>query len=910
MNKYKRPLLLLAGAFLVSSLSGCEKSTEPATTTSTDTVVSAALALPEQPPSARLPEGISPSHYKLQLTIDPREATFSGTAEIEIVLAGSTNFFWMHGNELDVSVARAILADGETVDLQWQQASDTGVVKVTAVQPLPAGKLLLQLEYNAPFNTNLEGLHTVTEGGRTYAFTQFEATSARLAFPSFDEPGFKVPFDIELIIPAEYSGIGNTPIVAESAAAEGYKTLTFATTKPLPTYLIAFAVGPFDVVEWEPVPASALRSEPLPLRGITAAGKGDDIRFALKNTAAIVLEMEDYFDTPYPYAKLDIIAVPDFSAGAMENAGAITYREELILLDEKASVGQKRGFFGVHAHELSHQWFGNLVTPVWWEDIWLNESFATWNSSIILDRLFPDEKYRDALQNGVSRVMPNDSLATARQIREPITRHADIGSAFNGITYQKGAGVLSMFESFLGRDNFRDGIRHYMKIHAFGNTSAEDFIGAIADANPQVSGEDLREAFRTFIEQPGLPFISTQLSCTDEGATLEVSQQRYLPTGSTGSSNQTWVIPACVTLYEGGESSAQCFLLKDAAETITLNTERCPEALLPNTGGTSYYRWSLPAPQWAALLASFDQLSITEQISVASSLSAALNNVSMTIEEYLQAVPAITRSDSWRVAIAPRTDLYKIKEYVANEEERLALEAKLREWYQPRLDELNALPSLRPDQEQFRMFMMSTLAIGAHDPAIRKELAEMGALFTGFGGDEKIHHDAIDPNLSYVALLVATDEYGKPFTDLLWKLFKASDNANDRNYLLRAMASSIDPEIAEAVRGRILSPDLKDNEVNSILYRQMGRAENREAMWGWTQENMQALLERTPNQRKGQLPSIFDTFCTLEHASQIEAVFNPMIDTLQSGPRNLANSLETIRLCAAFVAAHTTETGQ
>lgn len=910
MNLYKRTLLLLAGAFLVSSLIGCEKSTEPATITSADTPIPGALALPKQPPSARLPEGVSPGHYSLRLNIDPRESNFSGTVAIDVVLTGSTDFFWMHGNDLEVSSAIAVLASGETVDLQWQQATETGVAKITAAQALPAGKLLLQIEYIAPFNTNLEGLHTVTEGGQAYAFTQFEATAGRLAFPSFDEPGFKVPFDIELTIPAEYSGISNTPITSESAATEGYKTLTFATTKPLPTYLIAFAVGPFDVVDWEPVAASPLRSEPLPLRGITAAGKGDEIRFALKNTAAIILEMEDYFDTPYPYAKLDIIAVPDFGSGAMENAGAITYREELILMDENASVGQKRSFFGVHAHEIAHQWFGNLVTPVWWEDIWLNESFATWNSSIILDRLFPDQKYRDALQNGVSYVMPNDSLASARQIREPITRHEDIGSAFNGITYQKGSGVLSMFESFLGRDNFRDGIRHYMKIHAFGNTSAEDFIGAIADANPQVNGKDLREAFRSFIEQPGLPFVSTSLNCTDNGVSLEVSQQRYLPTGSTGSSNQTWVIPACVSMIENGESSSQCFLLKDATETIPLNTERCPDALLPNTGGTSYYRWSLPAAQWKGLLTSFEQMSITEQISIASSLSAALNNGSMSIEDYLQAVPTITRSDSWRVAIAPRTDLYKIKDHVADEEERAALEVRLREWYQPRLDELNALPSLRPDQEQFRMFIMSTLAIGAQDPAIRKELAEMGVAFTGYGGDEKLHHEAVDPNLTYIALLVATDEYGKPFTDLLWKLFKESDNANDRNYLLRATANSIDPGIAKTVRGRALSPDLKDNEMPSILYGQMSRAENREAMWAFAKEHMADLLERIPTWRKGYIPSYFDNFCSREKANEIEAEFRPMIDTLESGPRNLANSLETIRLCAAFVDNHKTTPGE
>ena len=908
MNKN---LLTITIALLASLLIGCGDSTAPISEETATAVATAnLLSLPEQPPSARLPKAVYPTHYRLHLNIDPRETSFSGSAEIDVVLDGSSHFFWLHGGELDVSSARATLASGETIDLQWQKASPTGVAKLSASEPLPAGKLSLQLEYSAPFNTSLDGLHTIEQGGISYAFTQFEATAARLAFPSFDEPGFKVPFDISLTVPVDYSAIANTPVVSETAAGEGQKTLKFATTKPLPTYLIAFAVGPFDVVEWTPIAASKGRATPLPLRGITTRGKGDEIRFALENTAAIVLEMEDFFDTPYPYAKLDIIAVPDFSAGAMENAGAITYREQLILLDDSASVGQKRGFFGTHAHELAHQWFGNLVTPTWWDDIWLNESFATWNANIILDRLYPDEKYRNALQDSVSYVMRDDSLASARQIREPITRHEDIGSAFNGITYQKGGGVLSMFESFLGRDNFRDGIRHYMKVYAFGNTTADDFIGAIADANPQVNGEDLRAAFHSYIDQPGLPVVSAELNCSNEGVSLNLSQQRYLPVGSEGSPDQTWVIPACVSMLEGDESKSQCFLLKEQSETIALNTERCPDALLPNTGGTSYYRWSQPARQWAPLLASFDKLSITEQISVASSLSAAVNAGTMNLRDYLAAVPPITRSDSWRVAIAPRADLYKIKEFVASEEERLALEGKLREWYQPRLDELNSMESLRPDQEQFRMFMMSTLALGAHDPVIRSQLAEMAAAYTGFGGDELLHDDAIDPNLTYIALLVATDEYGKPFTDLLWKQFRASDNAHDRVNLLSAMAYSIDPDIAETMRGRILSPDLMDNEISPIIWGQMGREKNRGPMWDWTKVHMAKLLERIPNWRKGQVASYFNTFCSRDQADDIETVFSPMIDTLESGPRNLANALETIRLCAAFVDSHKTAAGE
>jgi alanyl aminopeptidase len=864
-------------------------------------------AYPAEPPSARLPAAVAPTHYDLHLAIDPRETRFSGEVAIEVSLDQPRDFLWMHGNQLEVTQARAILEDGSEIPLSWEQALPTGTARVAAARTIPAGSSTLEFSYTAPFNTSLEGLYKVESGGEQYAFTQFEATSARLAFPSFDEPAFKVPFDIRLTVPEAHAAITNTPERSVEHHADGSKTLTYATTKALPTYLIAFAVGPFDVVEWEAIPADGHRDRAIPLRGITTRGKGDEIHFALENTAPIVLEMEDYFDTPYPYAKLDIIAVPDFSAGAMENAGAITYREQLILLDENAPVSQRRGFFVTHAHELAHHWFGNLVTPVWWDDIWLNESFATWNASIILDRLYPDEHYRESLLTSSNRVMTNDSLASARQIREPITRHEDIGSAFNGITYQKGGGVLTMFEAFLGEDRFRDGIRHYMKEYAFGNTTAHDFIGAIADANPQVEGDDLKAAFRSFIEQPGLPMLQVELNCGAEGPSLTLEQQRYLPAGSTGSTEQTWVVPACVSALEGDNSSSQCFLLESAQQTVALDGERCPEAILPNAGGASYYRWSLPPEQWAPLLARFDQLDNSEQISVAGSLSAALNDGSLALEDYLEAVGPVTQADTWRVAIAPRADLYKLRDHVLQGADREALEARMRQWYRPVLAELNALEERSPDQQQFRMLVMSTLALGAGDPEIHRELADYGATLTGFGGDEQLHLDAFDPNLRYIALLAGVEAHGKPFTDLLWRHFTASDNALLREYLLGAMAWSTDPEVAAAMRERILSPELRDNEIFAIFRGQMEHAETRDAVFEWTGEHLDEVLARVDSWRKGQLPAQFDAFCSEEAAERVEATFAPIIDDLESGPRYLANSLETIRLCAAFAALHRPE---
>lgn len=907
MDLLKRTLLavFILGVVLTACTNIDQQRSEP----SPDVVSQQAQPLALTPPAARLPEGVAPTHYSLHLDIDPRKERFSGSVSIEIELAGSTDLIWLHGVDLEVESASAILPDGAIVPLAWEQVNAVGAAKLTASSMLDEGKVILELDYTAPFNTSLEGLYKVVQGADSYAFTQFESTSARLAFPSFDEPAHKVTFDLSITIPENYVGITNTPQRSERLLEGQRKTLIFATTKPLPTYLIAFAVGPFDVVEWVPMPSTSLRAQDLPLRGITTRGKAQEIHYALKNTADIVTALEKYFDTPYPYAKLDIIAVPDFGSGAMENAGAITYREQLILLDEKSPVNQKRGFFVTHAHELAHQWFGNLVTPVWWDDIWLNESFATWNSHIILDTLYPDEKYRNSLQNSASRVMRKDSLATARQIREPILRHEDIGSAFNGITYQKGGGVLSMFESFLGPDNFRKGIRHYMKAFAFGNTTADDFIGAIADANPQVAGEDLRAAFNSYIEQPGLPLIGAQLKCSSEGAQVELHQQRYLPAGSEGSSDQTWTIPVCLSSIHTEESTSECFLLKQQRETIALKNKACPSALLPNTGGSGYYRWSLPPQQWLSLMESFDTLSISEQISVANSLSAALNNGSVTLDEYLEVVPKITTSKSWRVAMAPLSDLYKIKDFVANADEKKVIQDKLRQWYQPQLDRLNALPNRRSDEEQFREFAMSALAHGAEDTTVRASLVASAIAYTGFEADEQFHPEALETDLRRLALNVAAQELGQPFADLLWQHFLKEDNAQLRQYLLYAIAQSPDPAVAAAIRGRVLSPQLRDNEIPNIFYGQMSQEKNRRAAWEWSEQNMAAILERISTRKKGQVPRYFSSFCDRARAGEIEDFFQPMINELESGPRYLANSLETIRLCAAFVELHSSREG-
>ncbi|RLQ22641.1 M1 family peptidase [Seongchinamella sediminis] len=852
-------------------------------------------------PDGLLPDNAAPLHYSLHLRVDPREDSFSGEARIRTSLQRASDELYLHGRSLQISDAGAVLDSGESIALDWQQLTESGVVHLTAGQELPAGELTLTFSYRAPFNTSLEGLYRVDKGELAYAFTQFEATSARLAFPAFDQPGFKVPFDLKLTVPREQVGIANTPQIAEAAAGGGWKTLTFATTKALPSYLVAFAVGPFDVVEWEPIPASRVREREVPLRGITTRGRGAEIHYALKYTAEILVAMEQYFGTAYPYTKLDIIAVPDFASGAMENAGAITYREQLILLDESSAQFDKYNYFNTHAHELSHQWFGNLVTPAWWDDLWLKESFATWHAHITLDELYPDGHYLDALFNGSAWAMNEDSLASARRIREPIVHHEDIGAAYDGITYAKGGGVLAMFEEFLGRENLRRGIRLYMQKFAWKNTTADDFMAAITEANPQADGEVLQEAFRSFIEQAGVPVLAMALDCDGDRPRLALSQQRYLPLGSRGSADQSWTIPACITLFTESGPRQQCFIAAGASQSVDLDSERCPQALLPNSNGSSYYRFNLPGDQWQALLQRFDQLSTHEQISVAGSVISALNAGAMAMEDFLAAAPVIAGSDSWRVSIRPRDSIYRLLDHGSTPAQKQQLQTLLASWYRPQLEQLDALESLTPDQNQYRVFMQSTLALRAGDEALLQALTEMAKRYTGYADDGQIHPGRIDSNYAYIALLAGVKTLGKPFTELLWQQFLAEENVTLRERHLQALARSEDPGVAAQLRAAILSPEVAVNEFGYIISGQMDVPEHQQAMWQWMQENFDAVIARIPTWQKGQTPHYFDSFCSEEDAASVEAVFSPLIADYESGPRYLAKSLEKIRLCAAYV---------
>jgi alanyl aminopeptidase len=374
----------------------------------------------------------------LSLTIIPELDTFSGTAVIGIKLDQPSTTIWMHGENLNVTSIHATHATAR-IPATWEQQTSDGVVRVELQEALPAGRSTLHVEYTADFDTPLRGLYRVESKGHAYAFTQFESISARLAFPCFDEPRFKTPFDVTLTVPADQMAAANTPVDRAIKLPEGLQRISFMPTAPLPTYLVAWTVGPLDVVSGPTIPPNEGRPFPVPLRGIATKGQGEQLRYALDRTGEFVEALEDYFGIPYPYRKLDLVAVPDFSAGAMENVGLITFREWLLLIDEdRATENQRRAFAYVLAHELAHQWFGNLVTMPWWDDIWLNEAFATWMGSKVVQTLHPEYRADLGSLASAQRAMRLDSLTSARSIVQPIESNHDIKNAFDAITYEKG----------------------------------------------------------------------------------------------------------------------------------------------------------------------------------------------------------------------------------------------------------------------------------------------------------------------------------------------------------------------------------------------------------------------------------------------------------------------------------------
>lgn len=853
----------------------------------------------EAPPLGRLPSDVRPLRYKLNLSIDPAQERFGGSVEIAVELQKQRDVIWMHGRGLNVKLAEVVTEGRPTLPVRLETMSPQGVAALRLPSAIGPGKASIRIVYDAPFGKRGQALYKVESGGKPYAFTQMEATFARQAFPCFDEPAWKTPFEVTLIVPKDAAAIANSREVQSGEAPGGQRRVTFAPTEPLPTYLIAFAVGALDVVSAPAIPANAVRKRPLPLRGVAAHGRGKELAYALARTGPILGVLEQYFGTEYAFDKLDIIAVPNRN-GAMENVGAVTFSEYLLLLDEaRAPIQQQRLYGEVMAHELAHMWFGNIVTMPWWDDIWLNEAFASWMAARAVQAWRPADQADVALLRDVHDAMAVDSLTTARQIRQPVNDHNDIENAFDYITYSKGGGVLAMFERWLGRDVFQKGIREHIARRHFGTATADDLLAALSSA----AGRDVGTPFRTFLNQSGAPLVEATVACgSDKKSALQLKQSRYLPLGSTGDAGRTWQIPVCARYGVGPKVSEACTLLADREGTLALPGGACADWVMPNADAAGYYRWSLPAADLEKLRKVIGAQSVRERMSFVESVRSGFARGTIPAADALAALEPLARDPHPDVASGPMGLLRVAREWAAGDAAAVAaIEAYGRKIYAGAAKDLgwDAKKGETPERQLLRQQVLGFLAMSARDPAARAEAQKRGKAYVGFGGDNKLHPEAVDPNLAELALVVAVQDGDAALYDAVLAKLATVEEAVIRGRLVTALASATRPELAARSRDLLLDPRVLSVEILGMINTQLGELEVREATWKWMQEHLDPLLARMPPVRAGRLPNATRVFCDADHGKAVEAAFSPRVGSYDGAPRNLGYALELIRLCAA-----------
>ena len=775
-------------------------------------------------PKGPLPRTVVPSLVQLELQLDPKQERFSGVTRIEAEVKEATGTIWMHGRDLDLKQITALLPGGKRIALKSESVDVSGVLKLTAAEPIPAGKATLEIHFEAPYG-QLQGAYRVKPDGHDYVITQMEPLGARNTFPGFDEPSFKQPWDITLIVPQDDVAVANSAETKTESLGNGWKKVSFARTEALPSYLIAFAVGPWDVPKGPDIPATAIRKTPISLRGIAAKGQGERMKYTLDNTPVIVTKLEEYFGTPYPFDKLDNVAAPDFWAGAMENAGLIVYRDTLMFPDERSTPRERQSYWGVSAHELAHQWFGDLVTMKWWDDLWLNEAFATWMGTKITGQLQPGFHADRGLLEGALEAMSEDSLVNTRRVHEPIHDFTDIQAAFDGITYQKGGAVLSMFETYIGETQFRDGVRNYLKAHARGNATSGDLIAAVAAQSKDPAGVDA--AFKSFIDQPGVPYVKVDVDCDGTSPSLRIEQQRYLPLGSGASANQSWGLPFCVRYEDNGQVREECSLVNQAKAVVPLKQAKsCPAWVMPNAHGHGYYRYALTGDAGTKLGAAFAKLDEREQRVYADSLEAAFHAGSIDAATYLASVPQLASAEVRQTATAPMGTLIWMKEHLAkNEAEQQAIAAYARKVYEPRLQAigLEAKPGEADDTRILRRALIGFLYHTGESPTLTQELVTRGRAVIGLKADGSVGSGALNPDatprdLRALSVEAAARAGDKATFDLLEKHLRATQDAAIRNELIAALGTVTEPALAERARNLILEKGLlRRNEIGPML---------------------------------------------------------------------------------------------
>lgn len=847
----------------------------------------ATAALSADVPTLRLPEGVRPVKYAAELTLLPDSPNFQGKIDIDVSFSAPSKLFYLNARDLKVSAAYA-----GKIGLAVEQVNEN-FIALRPASELPAGPARLHFEYSGKISPkSSEGIFQGRDGDINYLFTQFEEIDARRAFPCFDEPGFKTPWQVTLHVKSSDKAFANTPQVSETDEPGGMKKVVFAPTKPLPSYLVAFAVGPFDVVD-----AGKIGKNGAPVRIITPKGKANQAKYAAEVTATILERLQAYFGVAYPYEKSDGIAIPlTFGFGAMENAGLVTYAENILLADPATDTEQRRrAYASVGAHELAHQWFGDLVTLAWWDDTWLNEAFATWTSSKILAEWKPEWKTRVSDLSAKFGAMGEDSLVTTRKIRQEILTNDDISNAFDDITYEKGSAVIRMFEVWAGEKEFQRGVNAYLKRYAYRNARMADFLDAVGSGNPKLSG-----AFQTFLNQSGVPEISVGLKCSGTPA-VTLRQKRYLPIGSKGSAARTWQVPVCVRYQTPKGIERECFLLEtESADFKLTKASSCPAWIAANESASGYYISAYEGDLLDRMVTEGAKvLNPAEQLTLLHDVSSLAESGDYKIGRALDAAAKFAASPEREIVGEARNIVAGAKFLVP--EPLLDNYGKfVRKVFGARARSLGWSTHPGEDQETRLLRPQVVPFVARYDTALA---AEARRLADGWLGNRK----GIDPDMLGSVLTAAAYHGDRALFDALLRELPKTQDLHQREAIIAALSSFREPDLVAAALDLVIHSDIDTRETAGLLYSGEGAPRTRHMAFDFVKAHYDEILKRAPSgggsDFGAQLPYTAGAFCDAPSEKEYIDFFAERSKSFTGGPRIYQQMLENIRLCEARKAA-------
>ncbi|CAN5669230.1 M1 family metallopeptidase [soil metagenome] len=792
--------------------------------------------MPERDPN-RLPTTVLPSHYALVLAPDLEAATFTGTAEVTVSVVEAVDEIVLHA--LDLDITEAWLTNGTqrleaTTTLEAESEAAVLALSGTA-EP---GEWTLHTSFTGELNDKLVGFYRSTftdDHGvvRTLATTQFESTHARRAFPCWDEPAFKATYAITLEVDDDLMAISNAAEVASEPIGEGRRRVTFATTMKMSTYLVAFIVGPLEASETVDV-------DGVPLRVIAPPGKADLTPFALEVGAFSLRFLADWYDIAYPGDKLDLIAIPDFSFGAMENLGCVTFRETALLLDrDRSTQAEQQRIADVIAHEIAHMWFGDLVTMGWWNGIWLNEAFATFMEMLTTDAYRPEWARWTDFGLARSAAFDTDSLSNTRPIEYEVITAADSEGMFDVLTYEKGASVVRMLQQYLGDDRFQAGIRLYLRTHAYANTETTDLWDAIEEA----TGEPVRQIMDSWIFRPGHPAITVARTADGTGLTVGQSRFSFLPdaaAGITAPTEEPRSVPVVLRVGHGEATSLHRLLLDDVEATVSL--EHPADWVVGNHEGNGFYRVELGDEDLAAVASrALSDLSPLERYGLVEDewalLLAGRGSVTRVLG-LLRSLAAETDLSVWQRIVGVLGGLDR----VGGADQHDALAARVRALLGPALHALGTTKA--PGEPERTTALRATLfEASARIGEDAEQLAVAQGHFTALGADP----DAVDADLADAVVRVVAAHADQETWDELRERAASARTPQDRLRHQGALADSSDPALVRRFCDLVLTDEVRTQDGLFLLRRALANRHATAEVWAFVVDHWDELTTRFPS---------------------------------------------------------------